>query len=236
MPLPSAPVCTSTGVKRPASLASMTSWRVPVAMTASDGSSRTSAAAPGAKVSVVNIPGSSKAPGLASSMRAVTVRVAALTSGKITLTLPWNTLPGSACARASTAVPGRTLAAALSGSAALTQTLDRPLMRNRGAPAATVMPSRASNSAMTPAMGAATVSRACTLPLFSTRRICASSMPARRMRWRAASASPAAPSPRMRRAARNSSCAAIQSGTYSSARACPLRTGSKGARTARRSR
>ncbi len=45
-------------------------------------------------------------------MRALSVRVVALTSGRIALTRPLNTDPGSAGVRASTALPGRTSAAA----------------------------------------------------------------------------------------------------------------------------
>ena len=63
------------------------------------------------------------------------VRVAGFTSGRIALTLPLNTVPGSAAARASTGLPGRTSAASLSGSSALTQMVESPLMRKSGAPA-----------------------------------------------------------------------------------------------------
>jgi hypothetical protein len=153
---------------------------------------------------------------LASSIRALIVRVAGFTSGRIALTLPLNIVPGTAGARASTGLPGRTCAAKPSGTSAFTQTVDRPLMRNRGAPAITVIPSRAVSSPTTPPIGAVIVTRACTFPPASTAAICASLIPARRIRCLAASASPArlAASDRapIRFADKYSSCAATQSG------------------------
>jgi hypothetical protein len=62
----------------------------------------------GAKLTVTNIPGTRRLPGLGNSIRALRVRVVGLTSGSRVLTRPLITVPGSAAARASTAIPGRT--------------------------------------------------------------------------------------------------------------------------------
>ena len=231
MPLAVPAVSTSTAWNFPPSSATMTTLRVPVRITASAGTSSTSAPGAAAIFNEANMPGISCPSGLASSTRAFSVRVAVSTCGRTAPTLPWNTAPGSAGLVALTALPGRTCAAAVSGMSASTQTVARPLMRNKGVPGATAMPSRAPSSAITPAAGAVTVSCARTSPVLSTCRTWASVMPARRMRWRAASATPARPEPCMRLAARNSSWAAIHSGTYSSSRGCPARTASSGART-----
>jgi hypothetical protein len=133
------------------------------------------------------------------------------------LTLPLNIMSDTAGVRASTGLPGRTCDAAISGTSAFTHTVDSPLMRKSGAPAITVIPSRALSSPITPPIGALMVNRACTLPPVSTTAICASLIPARRIRCLAASASPArlAASDRVpiRFADKYSSWAATQSGT-----------------------
>ena len=211
-PPASPPVSMSTGRNPAAPSATITTLRRPVRITASLG---TSSACPRAvaKLMVTNMPGSSRPCRLASSMRALTVRVSASTRGSSACTRPWNVVPGSAAARASTAVPGRSSADWLSGTSASAHTVPSPLMRNSVAPGITVMPSRTASSTSTPSIGATTAMRGCTLPLRSTRRTCSSSMPDSRMRWRAASSSPPRSSPCMRCTARNSSCAAIHSGT-----------------------
>ena len=222
-------------MNRPSPCATITIVRVPVWITASLGTNSASRAAAPLRRTVANMPGTSCPAGLASSMRALRVRVAPPTSGKIAATCPFNTVPGKAGVRASTGLPRRTCDARFSGTSALTQTLVIPLMRNSGAPAMTVMPSRAPSSVITPACGAAIVKRTLVLPLAETAVICSSLMPTRRMRWRAASSKPSVPAPAMRLIDRYSSWAAIHSGTYSSASACPLRTGSRAARTYSRS-
>ncbi len=232
-PLDSMPISTSTGANLPSPWATITTLRLPVVITASLGTWRISMRDIGLNVTLANMPGTRAPAGLASSTRTFSVRVAGLTSGRMAVTLPLKVVPASAGARASTALPGRTCAARLSGTSALTQTVERPLMRNSGVPAATVMPSRAPSSATTPPIGAVSVNRGCTLPLAATDWICASVMPTRRMRWRAPSMS--APAPVMRATDRYSSCAATQSGTYSSASGWPCLTGSNGARTNSRS-
>jgi hypothetical protein len=125
----------SVGANLPSSDTVITTVRSPVWITASAGTISASRPCSGAMWIVANIPGTSLPPGLASSMRAFKVRVAALTSGSNASTLPSNAVPGNAGLVARTAIPGRTCAAALSGTSALTQTVRRPLMRNSGAPA-----------------------------------------------------------------------------------------------------
>ena len=146
-------------------------------------------------------------------MRALIVRVCAFTSGSSAPTRPLNTVPGMAGVRTSTGVPARTRAAAASGSSALIHTEDRPLIRYSGAPIATAIPSRTASSVTTPPIGATMVSRGCTVPPATTPSICASDIPASRIRCRAASASASIPCPFIRRTARYSSCAATHSGT-----------------------
>ena len=164
-------------------------------------------------------------------MRALIVRVCGLISGSSAPTRPLYTVPGCDAVRTSTGVPARTRAAADSGSSALIHTEPSPLMRYSGAPIATVMPSRTASSVTTPPIGATIVMRGCSVPVATTRSICSSDMPARRIRCRAPSASASMPAPFIRRTARYSSCAATQSGTYSSSSGWPARTASSGART-----
>ena len=141
-------------------------------------------------------------------------------------------MPGSADARASTALPGRTGPPRSPGTSALTHTVRSPLMRNSGAPDITVMPSRAPSSATTPSIGAmhdqarlhlaGRLDRADLLLRHAGEPHALARAVDQRLPCRV---------PVMRRADRYSSCAATQSGTYSSASGWPLRTGSSGART-----
>ena len=149
-------------------------------------------------------------------MRAFKVRVARSTSGKSASTLPRNICSGKAAAWASARLPGASHAASDSGTSALTQTVERPLIRNNGAPVITVIPSRVLSSPITPALGAVKSARACTRPVASTRAIWSSGIPARRMRCRAPSNKDPRPSipecVASRFAAKNSSCTATHSG------------------------
>ena len=212
-PPASIPVTTSAGRKRPSASASITSVRLPVATIASVGTRSVLSSRSSAKLIRTNMPGTRRPRGLASSIRALSVRVAGFTSGSSACTRPSKVSPGSAGLVAVTGAPGASCAAWLSGTSALAHTVARPLMCASVMPGITVIPSRAISSVTAPPMGARIVSRACTRPLDSTSRICASSMPAWRMRARAASTSAARSVPCMRRTDRKSSCAATQSGT-----------------------
>ena len=170
-PPASMPVTTSAGRKRPSSSASITSVRLPVAMIASVGTSRVLLSGLSEKRICTNIPGTRRAPGLASSMRALKVRVAGFTSGSSACRRPSKSAPGSAGLDATTRSPGASCAAWLSGTSAWAHTVPRPLMRASVMPGITVMPSRAIRSVTTPAIGARIVSRACTWAVDSTRRI-----------------------------------------------------------------
>lgn len=194
----SMPISTSAGLKRPFSSASMTTVRLPVWMTASVGISSTLSARMSMNCIDTNMPGTSRAPGFASSSRAFKVRVVGLTSGRMACTLPSKASPGTAGLLACTLAPGRSKAAWLSGTSALAQTVESPLMRNSVAPGITVIPSLVVNSVMTPPIGAISVMRGCVRPVRATSSICPSLMPTCRMRWRAPSTNGAKSVPRMR--------------------------------------
>ena len=226
----SIPTSTSCWRNFPSPSASTTRLRSPVRITASLGTSTACVARPLDSMSVANMPGFSFAPGLATSMRARRVRVTAFTSGRIAPTRPVNTSPGYAGTRASTRLPGTSQAACASGTSALTQTLERSTMRNSGAPAMTVMPSRTLSSAITPEMGERNVKRASTLPSRSTWAMSSAPMPSSARRWRAASASGFASGEDCLRNSRYSSCAPAHSGKKISTSGPPLATGSSGDR------
>src|SRR6266705_2723229 len=161
LPPDSKPSSTSCGQNLPSLSATMTTLRSPVRMTASDGTRSAFVPVPCAKTSVANMPGFSLPPGLASSTRARSVRVAAFTSGRIALTRPRKTWPGKPGTRASTAVSERNHAPCASATSALTHTLERSTRRNSIAPDITVMPSRTPSSAMMPMNGAWSVMSVC---------------------------------------------------------------------------
>ena len=234
-PALSMPACTSTGLNPPLASASITTVRRPVWITASVGISRALSARVSVNCIETNIPGTSWPRALASSTRAFNVRVAGLTSGTRASTRPSNQTPGAAAVCARTFVPGRSSAAWLSGTSALAHTVAKPLILNNVAPGITVMPSRTASSVTRPDVGERIAMRGSACPLASTRRIWSSLMPACRIRARAPSTSTARSGPCIRRTPRNSSCAATQSGTYSSASTWPLVTRSSVARTRKRS-
>lgn len=137
----------------------MTTSRVPVRMTASEGTSTEAVDFAPANATVAYMPGLSAPPGFVSTIRARTVRVAALTSGSNACTVPRNTRSGAVAARTSTGTPATTSPACASGTSAITQTLARPAMRTRLVPGITAMPSRAPISQTMPDTGEVTVTR-----------------------------------------------------------------------------
>ena len=88
----------------------MTTVRVPVLMTASEGTTRPSVAAVSSET-FTNMPGARAWSRLSSSMRARIVRVATSTSGRMACTVPAKADPGSAGELAFAATPGRSNAA-----------------------------------------------------------------------------------------------------------------------------
>ena len=218
----------STGVYLPSAPATITTVRLPVAITASWGTTSACSPADCLNVTRTNMPGLSARPGLRNSMRAFSVRVARSTSGRIADSLPLIMLPGPA-ACTSAALPTRSCEASASGTSAITQTELRSAMRNRVMPDETMAPSRTPSSATTPEVGANSVKRICAVPDCSERVTTSSGMDNSRSRARDASIS-AGPGWACR-TPRYSSSAAAHSGAYSVASACPLRTGSSTART-----
>ena len=231
----SRPTSTAAGTKRPSPASTITTLRLPVLITASLGTSTTCLLDAPPNFTVANIPGFSDPPGFASTMRARTVRVCALTSGSSAFTEPLKTRSGYAAARASTGAPLRTNAACASGTSAVTHTLPMPASLKSVVPGMTAIPSRAPISQTMPPCGAVTVTRADGLRSRSMRAISVGGMPSRRKRCRADSARSAAPGCALALSASSSSCAASHSGTYSSASGCPAATPSYCARTRRRS-
>ncbi len=185
-PLASAPVLTSMGLKPPLPASTMTIVRVPVRINASVGTSSLSGPACAPNRTLANMPGKRRRSRFWSSTRTLTVRVLALTSGRMASTLPVSACPAIAVAVAVTAWPGRMADAWLSGISAKTHTVDKSAILKSVMPGATAMPSRTPTSVMTPSMSLEIASRGCGLPVDSTSRICASVMPAWRMRSNAA--------------------------------------------------
>ena len=90
----SRPTSTSTGANLPSPAATITTLRLPVRITASDGTSTAGFAAAPRNVAFANIPGFNAPPGFDSTTRARTVRVAMLTSGSSASIRPLNTRSG----------------------------------------------------------------------------------------------------------------------------------------------
>ncbi len=226
----STPTSTSMARNVPSPSARITTLLSPVRMTASAGTSRTSRPCT-ARTRFAYIPGLSLPAGFAISMRARTERTAAFTSGRIALTRPANASPGYAGTRASTRLPGARKPACASGTCATTHTVAIPAMRKSVEPEATVMPSRAPSSTMTPETGARNTTRGRAFPSLSRVAICSSLIPRSVSRWCAADARSRDAGSERLRSSRNSSCAAAQSGNSISTSGSPARTASSGART-----
>ena len=109
------PPTTSTGRKRPSASRTMTTLRFPVAITASCGTTMASGSRPATSVTLTSMPGFNRPPGLASSTRARSVRLVALTCGSSADTRPRNTCSGYAGTRISALAPIATAVAAASG-------------------------------------------------------------------------------------------------------------------------
>src|SRR6185312_1983420 len=80
-PPPCVPTLTSRGSKRPSPLSRITTWRVPVSITALSGTARTGRPPPAAMSTSAYMPGRSRSSGLAISIRTFVVRVCIATSG-----------------------------------------------------------------------------------------------------------------------------------------------------------
>ena len=131
----------------------MTTVRLPVRMTDSEETISRSAASP-SMARRSSMPGVSRPVALRTTKRALRVRVVALTSGRISVSVPTKDCVGSACSTARTCCPRTSLIACASGMSATAQTVSRPAMRNSVVPGATATPSRTPSSATTPPDGA----------------------------------------------------------------------------------
>ncbi|MNX40269.1 hypothetical protein D3C86_706500 [compost metagenome] len=131
----------------------MTTARLPVRITASDGTTSRVLAGP-VTCRRSSRPGVSVPRRLSTSKRAFRVRVAALTSGRISSSVPSNDWAASAWSTALTFWPRASRTACASGISATAQTFSRPAMRNSVMPGVTATPSRTPSSATTPSDGA----------------------------------------------------------------------------------
>jgi len=150
----STPSSTSCGRNLPSLSATMTTLRSPVRITASEGTRSALISAPCAKASVANMPGFNLPPGLPSSTRARSVRVAAFTSGRIALTRPRKDLAGEARHARFDRRSGTQPRDLRLGHFGVDPHARQIARRNSIAPDITVMPSRTPSSAMTPLIGA----------------------------------------------------------------------------------
>ena len=193
----------------------MTTLRVPVRITASLGTSTPPCARACAEDQRGEHARLEPRAGLSSSMRARTVRVAALTSGRMRADAAVEhrvrDTPAPAPRRARPASPSDACA---SGTSAFTQTVERSTMRKSVVPGghrhALAHAELGDHAARSATCSVKRVRAACRRARRAA--ICASLMPSSSKRWRAACASAVSSARSLRRSSRYSSCAPAQSG------------------------
>ena len=115
----SLPTVTVTGWSRPSRCFTMTIERLPVAITASDGTSRRDTLCRAATRTRISMPGVSFSAALSISTRACSVRLLALMPGSTSRMRPVKCCAGSPANVASTAIPGCTVSASASGTSTM---------------------------------------------------------------------------------------------------------------------
>ncbi|KGC38655.1 hypothetical protein DO73_4121 [Burkholderia pseudomallei] len=193
---------------------------MPVAITASDGTTSRDAACDAPTRARISMPGVSASARLSSSSRACSVRVVAFTPGRISRIAPLTRRCGSPSNVASTRMPGRTPDASASGTSMTAHSVDSPAIFASVCPGVTIAPSRTFSSLTTPVSGEASTICVCARPVRSRFAITLSGIDSARIRAREAASSASSIAPRL--SARYSSCGASQSGTNSEAIGAPF--------------